>query len=379
MHGSILKLGILSYQNGIRKGMQDFYPLLKWRNELRREGIKFSFHSNHETAGLTECDVIFISHRYLRYHVYQSGDYADEKFIIPYLEKWKSLGKRVVLFDYMAASGCRYFELADYVDVLVKRQLLRKREHYLDSPVKYAKPYVWEYKLTDAEKREFEEKFSQYRPCSKENLHKLELGWNTGMVDHRHFPLKRFYPFSTERLLNSIYSNPTFEKVDRERPFGAVFRGQIKDDRSFSFQRNELIKILRTIDPEYRSFTGSKVSKKKYIEELKQCKVCVSPYGWGEVCYRDFEAAIYGCILIKPDMSHIETWPHIFEESETYIPVQWDMSDAKEAIIDAIENYDNYKTMAQKLQASFRSQIEDSEYIVEKIKTLCGVQGNNKP
>lgn len=369
----MVNVGILSYQNGIRKGMQDFYPLFKWRDKLDREGFNFTFYTDHESAKLPENDVVFISHRFLRHKVYQTGEVEDENFIIPVLEKIKKLNRRVVLFDYMAASGCRYFSLIDYVDVLVKRQLFRNRELYLEKGLKSIKPYIWSYDLSGAEKEKLEEDFSAYAPCSKDNLHKLELGWNTGMVDHRYFPFSRYYPFSTEKILNSIYKKPAFEKVIKKRSNGAIFRGQVKDNTSFSYQRNQLIRILNEMPIEYNSFSGSKVSKKEYIEELKNCKICVSPFGWGEICYRDFEAAIYGCALIKPRMDHIETWPDIFREPETYIPVKWDMADAKERIIDTIENYEAYKSKAINLQEYFKSQLDNSDYIVGKIKTLCGL------
>ena len=153
----MISLGILSYQNGIRKGMQDFYPLFKWKKELNREGIQFTFYTDHESTKLSDNDVIFISHRYLRENVYQGGAYEDEDFIISTLEKLRRLGKRVVLFDFMAASGCRYFNLIEYVDVVVKRQLLSDREKYLESPHKFIKPYIWSYDLTDEEKKEYEE------------------------------------------------------------------------------------------------------------------------------------------------------------------------------------------------------------------------------
>lgn len=369
----MLSIGILSYQNGVKRGMQDFYPIFKWKNELKKEGLDFTFYSDHESEKLPENDVVFICHRYLRHKVYVTKEFEDETFIIAVLKEIKRQNKRVVLFDYMADPGCRYFNMIDYVDVIVKRQLFVNREIYLDDPLKSMKPYIWSFNLTDDEAREYKEHFSSYESCSKENLDKLELGWNTGMVDHRYFPFSRYYPFSTEKVLNSIYKNPTFEKVDNTRPNGAVFRGQLKDDTSFSFQRNQLIELLGEMDPKYNSFSGPKVSKKNYIDELKRSKVCVSPFGWGEICYRDFEAAIYGCILIKPRMDHIETWPNIFQESETYIPIQWDMSDAKECIIDTIENHETYKNKAVNLQQYFKSQLNNCGYIVDKMKKICGL------
>ena len=31
----------------------------------------------------------------------------------------------------------------------------------------------------------------------------------------------------------------------------------------------------------------------------------ISPFGWGEICFRDFESIILGKLLIKPNCDHI--------------------------------------------------------------------------
>jgi hypothetical protein len=56
----------------------------------------------------------------------------------------------------------------------------------------------------------------------------------------------------------------------------------------------------------------------------------LSPFGWGEVCFRDFEAIISGSLLLKPDMSHLKTWPDVYIPYETYVPLDWDGNDIKE-------------------------------------------------
>ncbi len=61
-------------------------------------------------------------------------------------------------------------------------------------------------------------------------------------------------------------------------------------------------------------------------------KVCFSPFGYGEVCWRDYEAVACGAVLLKPDMGHIETDPDIFVPWETYVPVSWDLSDLQETL-----------------------------------------------
>ena len=37
-----------------------------------------------------------------------------------------------------------------------------------------------------------------------------------------------------------------------------------------------------------------------------------------------------GCMLVKPDMSHLQTEPNIFTPGKTYAPVRWDLSDLRE-------------------------------------------------
>ena len=46
-----------------------------------------------------------------------------------------------------------------------------------------------------------------------------------------------------------------------------------------------------------------------------------SPFGQGEVCYRDFEIFEFGVVMIKPSMERINTNPNPYIENETYIPV----------------------------------------------------------
>ena len=59
-------------------------------------------------------------------------------------------------------------------------------------------------------------------------------------------------------------------------------------------------------------------------------RICVSPFGFGEICWRDFEAILFGCLLVKPDMGHVRTQPNVFVPGLTYVPVRWDYADLEE-------------------------------------------------
>jgi hypothetical protein len=75
------------------------------------------------------------------------------------------------------------------------------------------------------------------------------------------------------------------------------------------------------------SVTEPNVSPKQYFSELRSSKICFSPFGYGEGCHRDFEAAYGGALLLKPDMAHIETNPDIFIPYKTYVPLNWRFGD----------------------------------------------------
>ena len=78
--------------------------------------------------------------------------------------------------------------------------------------------------------------------------------------------------------------------------------------------------------------TGTGVGHHRFLSELRRAKTCFSPFGYGEVCWRDFEAVLCGAVLLKQDMSHVQTDPDIFEAGETYVPVAWDLSDLDEKV-----------------------------------------------
>jgi hypothetical protein len=68
------------------------------------------------------------------------------------------------------------------------------------------------------------------------------------------------------------------------------------------------------------------------MREMRGARLCFSPFGYGEVCWRDYEAILCGALLVKQDMSHVETAPDVFLPNETFAPVAWDFSDLSEVV-----------------------------------------------
>jgi hypothetical protein len=134
-----------------------------------------------------------------------------------------------------------------------------------------------------------------------------------------------------------------------------------------SFPRQKVVELL---DGKTRS---ERVGKRQYFNELRNSRVVISPFGWGEVCYRDFEAIIAGATLVKPDCDHMETWPNLYIKNKTYIPFAWDFSDFNQIIESVSEREEELIKIAQEAQDIYRYYLfseEGEAEFCERFKTL---------
>ena len=110
--------------------------------------------------------------------------------------------------------------------------------------------------------------------------------------------------------------------------------------------------VLKEYENKYSILTG-KLLKEEYVRELWQSKIALSPFGQGEVCYRDFELMQFGTLMIKPEMNNIDTYPNPYINDVTYISVKSDWSDLIEKVEDIIINYKNYSHIPKNFRKEF--------------------------
>lgn len=348
------QIGIVTDHHFLRGKGSFYYPLEKWGKKFSENGYGFNFFSSHDDKKLVEQDVIIVDSRYLRSEIVHKKNFPDKSFIKEVFHKLKAKGIKIVLFDNKDGTGSDQFDLIKYVDVFVKKQVLKDREQYLKNKGGYSfRPFAEKYDLSEKAHLNYLSFHDSYTPCPAEHLHKIKVGWNIGMSDYRFFPFDRFYSTSLKNWFNFIYKEPNFNRDYAEKSIDTTFRGKVSNKKEvYSFQRNKVIELLKKSSNE-NFVTGPPISKRKYLSELKLSKTCISPYGYGEICYRDFEAIISGCVIIKPDMSHLETYPDIYKKNETYVPVEIDMSDLESTLRKVLENYNDYIPIIEKVQKDF--------------------------
>ena len=76
------------------------------------------------------------------------------------------------------------------------------------------------------------------------------------------------------------------------------------------------------------------------MNALYQSKLSISPFGQGEICYRDFEVFELGVAMIKPTMDIVNTHPNPYIPNETYIPVDLDWEELNETVLRMLDKPD---------------------------------------
>ncbi|HKK22489.1 MAG TPA: glycosyltransferase [Pseudohaliea sp.] len=94
-----------------------------------------------------------------------------------------------------------------------------------------------------------------------------------------------------------------------------------------------------------------KIGYAAYMDEMRAARLCFSPFGYGELCWRDIEGFLTGSVVIKPDMGHLETLPELYEPGVTYLPCRWDHADLEEVVRGALADPDLRRRLAETAHA----------------------------
>lgn len=290
-------------------------------------------------------DALFIAHHHSHSHGV-GGLPADE--LIEVVKHLKTQCNTLVWLDTADSTGTARFEIMPYVDLYLKKQLLVDRETYY-RPVWGGRIYCEYYHLAyDLEDPTLSD--AGYATLERKYLHKLKVSWNVGLADL--FTQNRYVAYARPHT----YTIPRFRSPTATRRIDVHFRGSAWPSTA-GWQRTTTRKLLqRRADLSYPDL-DSKVSYGRYIEEVQNSRTVVSPFGWGEVCTRDFEAFAAGASLLKPSVDHMETYPTWYEAGRTYIPIDWDFSNF-DITLDGIRTKpEEYASIAQNAQQLYKNHL----------------------
>ena len=303
---------LLITDNLVYTSQQQFAPMFAYRSELRN---RFGLAMNQILAE----DVLKIPRSWLQPYqlviIKRSFESAGDE-VVHFANSVRSRiapSAKLVYFDGDDDLCIQWPDLLSITDLYVKK-------HVFADLADYQRPYEGKSNLTNYIAKHYGFSFSsniipRSEPVPDGQLGTLHLGWNIGLDDK----------------IRECFEQASKRNSWPKKDYDVICRASVIEGDWMYELRAGVVPRLRELEPQLRVLTPEKrVSMDKYHQEMLCSRMCVSPFGYGEICWRDFEAILNRCLLIKPDMSHVRTNPNVFVAGETYVPVAWDFSDLAE-------------------------------------------------
>lgn len=262
------------------------------------------------------------------------------------LKKIKACCNKLVWLDTADSTGTCMFDVMPYVDLYFKKQILKNTEDYCRDV--YGARTFCEYYHNMLKIEDTTITGRYYPHTEKQYLNKLRVAWNVGIGD--------LYAVKPIQLIIHPFrvTKPEFLSPDSERPMDVQYRGSgYSPIAGYPRSRSKelMMELIKESDIKISDITR-RIPKKDFIKEGQNSKCILSPFGWGEICGRDFEAFVYGSCMIKQDMSHCITWPDVYQPGKTYVPLNWNFSDFKEVLTKAKSS--EYNKIAKNAQEYYK-------------------------
>lgn len=333
-----MKISILTSPEISSNTLALLFPILKIENILRKKKIFINIESK-INIDLLKSDLVIIDSKFHKnlWEINCNKIFEELKIL-------KDSVGRIFYYDTTDSTGCIQKEIFPYIDKYLKSQILLKSSLYKNR-------YYGQRIFSDYYHKNFnvvDQKAIYSTSLTDSEIKKIDLGWNSSICNYSFLGKIFNFIFSKTRIKKFLISPFPYISPNKKRKSNFNYRmSAAYPKNTISFQRKFVLEKMSKIK--------KRVGFPKYINELKKTKILISPFGWGEICYRDFESFIYGNLLFKPNMNHLSTWPKLYLENETYIPFNWSMRDFEKKLFNTLENYQNYKFIAENAQKNYMS------------------------
>ncbi len=276
------------------------------------------------------------------------------------MKRLRAKYERIAFFHDDAGGGIPRLELLPLVDLFYTKALFRDRSLYgrpLYGKELYSDYYHGKYGVIDDDHRE------RSVEKSPQELSKLRLSWNIGVGVYPRMKYLQRAGVALSRITVPIAARLLYTK-DRFDPEKAIAENKglhkvharigLISRPSITYQRKLILKLVG----DNADFLTGMVSQRRFNSETANSRIVISPFGWGELCLRDFETVRNGALLMKPDMSHLETWPDVFIPNETYVPFSWDAEDLIETARYYLNNEEKRLAIVKKAAAKYHNDLD---------------------
>jgi len=297
---------------------------------------------------LLDCDVLMFDSKYFGS---RWSDRSQE--VLAEISSYSEKVAATIYVDLQDSAGWEQARALPLVTLYCKSQILRDRSRYLEPLYGYRifSDYYHREMGVDDDPPVVSEPVKEAR-----DLDKLTLLWNSGLADYSWAGPARMAAYGFSPLPGLLKFPTRIEDPANQRDLDVSCRmGTNYIRKSVSYQRQRLSQILAP-----HMGTG-KLSRRAYISELRNSRIVVSPFGYGEITLRDFEIFLNGAAMLKADMSDIETWPDFYADGQTMMAYKWDLSDVEEKIDTLLSDNSARIEIAAEGQARYMKHVSSPE------------------
>ncbi|MBD3340687.1 MAG: hypothetical protein GF353_16385 [Candidatus Lokiarchaeota archaeon] len=299
----------------------NWFPIWYNNKRLKKNGLKIRFFNLYNINLNNLSNIIGIDNKiiYDLETIYGRTNILDKKnkLLLSFIKKLNSKGKKLLYFDNKDGTDIQQ-QFLPYINLYLKKQLLKNRSLYNKKVYLkrlFTEFYAQNYEVDISDEFQYSfDSFSEYNDI-------IKLSWNFALKDYRYSNEFSRFLCGLTRKINIDFQKPG---LDRRYLLSANFSVKSFNELLY-FQRKELLKFLKSNYKSRPDISLGRIPKKEYINVVNNSLAILSPFGWGEICYRDFETFIAGAALIKPDMEHIETWPDFYLKNESYLSISWEI------------------------------------------------------
>lgn len=185
---------------------------------------------------------------------------------------------------------------------------------------------------------------------------------------------------------------PTWHQYNSNKPYDVSCMFSWGDSENYEYtkltstyydehRRTLLDTLSKTTFNVVKRERGIRIPQQQFYQNMYDSKIVMAPIGYGEMAVRDIEAASFGSVLIKPDMSHIQSYPNIYEDGKTYISCKYDWSDVEEKIEYVLSNYNELQPqLTENMRKAYQEQYSAESlvrYFYNQLLTIKGIGYEN--
>lgn len=169
-------------------------------------------------------------------------------------------------------------------------------------------------------------------------------------------------------LYKKVYEENTILPLIKNRYYDVVFLGSIKYNEKITKHRKDTIdNILKFCNKHnYITFKPDnnmcQIDLNNFYKIIKNTKIFISPFGWGEWSLKEYECICLGCHVMVPNLC-LSSYPNYYEDFDNF---ELDFSNFENKLLNLLSNLDVVQEKVNNNRKKFINfdNVDQSEYLL---------------